>query len=854
MYQNISFSRKDDLDKMKRVINDFKNNELILNAFYNSWIDTLVITSKDIHTGNKIIRWYEKPKVPIYLSKPDKVNKEHEEYAAKENLDLYYVPYKWREYEIARLLEIYDFADRVKSGAIERGHIHLDKRCFGTDLHIEDIVLKEYFKFCLSKDENGSLTVDFPKVDKFHLGGLDIETDIMVSDEPSEQPVIANTAIDNRSWKIKTVCLINEKYNGQKEIMENPEQFKIDFKKELIDHINKIDMDIDDPGKKKKTEESMIKTILEMVDRLDLDLSFSNDERDVIAEPVKFLMNNQNPDFVYIYNAKFDIDHMRMRSEKLKMDYDSLFKFQDKEAWTIFAYKNDDSDPKRRKHFYNANNPTKIVDQLLQYAQLRRSKLFASYSLAAVTQREIGVGKLDYTKITNYIGEFPYVDFKMFLIYNIIDVFIMLVLDHFTNDCYSQVYTRLNLCTEWGRIATPMARTTSVFDTLADIQGYISGNELNSRFLRLGKKRLEKIKKSNINLYNIIMQLKAADVDDPDDNPYRIKGGEVADPNKIDRSLSDVQIHDINVKNVRKLTNCADLDALAMYPNNIIANNGSKTTLIGILNSINGREGDNLPQTAALSLLNENIVSIGHNFFDTLTAEELIKDYYKVKPKYKKRLEEIEGFCEGNVLLKNSPFLNDYKKLIKALYKTRYDQKDKDAGAPKFNNYFFSNDSNKIKLSYYDTLIEMELEGELTFNQQLGIPGKGFICGRLLTKESILENHNHEYINMIPENMSYNLGNRIYTDVIPEEDIRNLTIAKSKPYVLKLGDESVDILDRLLFWNNNLAITPLSVNVYEIYGNNGQISKNTLLVKFNCSYNVGKTKLHVTQSMFIYRR
>ena len=351
------------------------------------------------------------------------------------------------------------------------------------------------------------------------------------------------------------------------------------------------------------------------------------------------------------------------------------------------------------------------------------------------------------------------------------------------------------------------------------------------------------------------MQLKAADVDNPDDNPYRIKGGEVADPNKIDRSLSDVQIHDINVKNVRKLTNCADLDALAMYPNNIIANNGSKTTLIGILNSINGRDGDNLPQTAALSLLNENIVSIGHNFFDTLTAEELIKDYYKVKPKYKKRLEEIEGFCEGNVLLKNSPFLNDYKKLIKALYKTRYDQKDKDAGAPKFNNYFFSNDSNKIKLSYYDTLIEMELEGELTFNQQLGIPGKGFICGRLLTKELILENHNHEYIKyMIPENMNYNLGNRIYTDVIPEEDIRNLTIAKSKPYVLKLGNDSVDILDRLLFWDNNLAITPLNVNVYEVYGNNGQISKNTLLVKFNCSYNVGKVKLNVTQSMFIYRR
>ena len=266
------------------------------------------------------------------------------------------------------------------------------------------------------------------------------------------------------------------------------------------------------------------------------------------------------------------------------MDYPSLFQYKDQPVCTSFIYNSTDPDPTKREHYYNSRNPTKILDQLLVYYQLRRSSNFSKYSLDATAKRELGVGKLDYSMHCNYIGDFPYVAYKHFLMYNIIDIFMMLCLDKVTNDTFSQVYSRFNLCTEWGRVAKPLARTTNVFDNLWKAQGFIPANEINSIFVWLTKDKLNRLKEKSPDLYNVVAQLKEANVpkDQKDKNPYRIKGGCVSSPNKIDPSIKENKVYKIPIKTYNHFEAAADDDATAMYPSNTEANNGSKSTLLGV--------------------------------------------------------------------------------------------------------------------------------------------------------------------------------------------------------------------------------------------------------------------------------
>ena len=272
---------------MQRVLKDFSHDRIIINTHYMYSSDTLIVVFKNIHTGKKTIREYKKPKVPVYIL--NQKTDSYLEFAPKKNLTGHMVSYKWREYQIADLLGINNFKYMLSKNLIDKRDVYLDKRLFGSDTNIEDLVMKEFFKFCLTRDKDNNVMIDFPKIDHFHIGGLDIETDINVSDEREEQPVIANTAIDNKTWKVVTTCLINNEYSGQKEVMENIEGFKEDFKKTLYDHIENINIDEDDPGKKAKIEKQMKELIHSMADQLSLDVSFTNDEREVIRRPTEFL-------------------------------------------------------------------------------------------------------------------------------------------------------------------------------------------------------------------------------------------------------------------------------------------------------------------------------------------------------------------------------------------------------------------------------------------------------------------------------------------------------------------------------------------------------------------------------------
>ena len=65
-----------------------------------------------------------------------------------------------------------------------------------------------------------------------------------------------------------------------------------------------------------------------MIEQLDMTIRFTNEEKDMIEDVNRYVFEEVNPDFLYIYNAVYDIEQQRMRSEQLGIHFEGLFKYK----------------------------------------------------------------------------------------------------------------------------------------------------------------------------------------------------------------------------------------------------------------------------------------------------------------------------------------------------------------------------------------------------------------------------------------------------------------------------------------------------------------------------------------------
>ena len=833
---------------MQRLKSIFKEDELLLSTIYERENDILTMVLKNVNTGNKRLITLPNPKVPIYITK-EKNPKEYKEFCNIKDLEIRYVNEKYREWNIARELNIKNFNELVKENKMEAKDIYLNKRLFSSDIDLVDNVIREYTKFFTHPTEDGYFKTDLPLVEEFHIGGLDIETDIMISDKMEEQPVIVNTYVDGKDWTVYTKCLINENYNGQKEMMEDIEGFKVKLQKVLHEHIENINLGDDSADIEKA---NMIKEMIkEKLDKLKYNITFTNKEEEVIKDVCNHIFSDINPDFLLIYNASFDINQMMTRYEALGKNPNELFRCKDLNPYVYINTKNMNYDLTKRIHHFDLRNPTKIIDQMLLYYQLRRAKNYAKYSLDATSNRELGVGKLDYSKFCNYIGDFPYVKYDYFVIYNIIDILVMLFLDLITRDIYSIVYKRFNMCTEWGKIAKSLERTTNIFDMYYQLQGFIPCCNTNERFINLDSENAKRISASNEGLGRVISQLKevakfANKDEDRSKNPYRVEGGLVSSPNLISDSIKENATYKIPIKTYNKFESCADLDATSMYPMNTIANNCSKSTLVGKIIKIGDNEDKNIGRLSALSIINKNITNIGSNFLNLPSIHEIIKDYHKIDSTIAKKNSLFYNTEEEIQIddVTHKKAVNDIKKLWRTLYNTKYDKKDSDAGNPSNNKLFMTSDNNEIEFSYYSTKIN--LISNIPFNEVLNIKGKGFICGNL--KKDIITNMNDEYREaLIPKKEVFTTTLK-KEGILSIEEIENIKKAKRIIYTLSLDDYKIDMVDRLLF-----ADIKININIsYKIYDINED--SNLFKLEFISKYETKNIAVDIKQSMICFKK
>ena len=88
-----------------------------------------------------------------------------------------------------------------------------------------------------------------------------------------------------------------------------------------------------------------------------------------------------------------------------------------------------------RCDFADISSYTTYLDQMILYISRRKGQHATdSYSLDTIGGYECGVKKLDYHDITTNIAKFPYLDFKRFWLYNMIDVIVQVCLEAQTGD------------------------------------------------------------------------------------------------------------------------------------------------------------------------------------------------------------------------------------------------------------------------------------------------------------------------------------------------------------------------------------------------------------------------------------
>ena len=99
-------------------------------------------------------------------------------------------------------------------------------------------------------------------------------------------------------------------------------------------------------------------------------------------------------------------------------------------------------DQRNYNDFANRGDYTNIscnpvwMDQMIQFCSRRKAKMgsFSSFKLDDIGFSEAKVKKLDYSHITDNLSELPYLDYKTFVLYNIMDVIVQKCIEAKAND------------------------------------------------------------------------------------------------------------------------------------------------------------------------------------------------------------------------------------------------------------------------------------------------------------------------------------------------------------------------------------------------------------------------------------
>ena len=487
--------------------------------------DFISILYKDLDTGKKGNHIIYEPEYTYYLFKDKEKKLTHNHFFMDKNkLTPITVKYTDIEKSIAENtgnLDIFYDNIRNRNSAANR-KIHRIKEVFGSDMYIED-----YYRYLFNLEYKN----DICPINKSYL---DIEADTinMMGDfpEPGECPINAIVFLDERT-KSCYQLLLN---NPQNPLIDEYHKY-ISTDKGLSDL---KDFVIKSVGEKKSRKYK--------VNELEYHVYFYDTEYDLLKSMFE-IIRHTDPDFITPWNMAFDLNYIYHRI--LKLGYDTFDIFHDKDIKEPFYYFYIDTrnynDYAERGDFVSMSSKNVWVDAMIQFASRRKGRgQFNSFKLDAIGEQIAGVKKLDYSHITTKLEMLPYLDYKVFSWYNIMDVIVEMCIESCTGDIDYLFTKSLMNNTRYCKAHRQSGYLTNKFNKKFDEYGYVLGNNIN----KWNEKPTEKY-----------------------------PGAMVGDPTNV---RGDCLIT-LNGTMVLVCNNVIDFDYTSLYPSIMLENNLAPNTQIG---------------------------------------------------------------------------------------------------------------------------------------------------------------------------------------------------------------------------------------------------------------------------------
>lgn len=548
----------------------------------NKWADDFInIVYKDNNTGVKHHQIISKPDYEYYIAK-DNIQLDHNLlFIEKENVDKIIVPYSDLLKDIAeRTNRERFFYDNLRTGNPKTNQkLHTMYNVFNSDMNIED-----HYRFRFGKTYQNKPI--FPLTKAY----FDIEADTinMIGDFPEmgECPINAISYIFGN--KATSFLLRNP---------DNPliEEFEKSIDQDLFNELNQFI--IDNVGGIKQAEKFN-------VHNLEYEFVFYDDEVNLIMDLFK-LINLNEPDFLLAWNMAFDIPYIIERLKKLGIDPRDIMCHpsfaKNERVVEYFIDERHKSEYEARGDRYDISSHTVYLDQLIHFASRRKGQAqFPNFKLDTAGSIIAKVRKLDYSHITTELSKLPYLNYKVFVFYNIMDTIVQKCIEEKVKDI-DYIYTKCltnNTRYDKGHRQTVYLTNRATKDFYND--GFIIGNNIN--------KQAKKI------------EFEGALVGDPTHNS----------------DYSKVKLYN-QILNIAK--NMLDFDYKALYPSCALQDNMESNTIIGKIEIPNKVYEYENPFNKKLyersgnyieDLISENIIEFCHRWLHYASFMEWIDDlnYY----------------------------------------------------------------------------------------------------------------------------------------------------------------------------------------------------------------------------------
>lgn len=556
--------------------------------------DFIIIVYRDNKTGITKHKTIFKPDYIYYKLNDDQEQTDYPKlFIEKEKVHPISVPYIDLESSIAKETGNEEFykTNLYNHNKAENKKLHMCTNIFFSDSNIES-----HYRFRFDQ-----LYTNEP-LDSLKKGYLDIEIDNKYScaelGDPSDSPINCVSFFDDNINKIYTFLLKNKKNPLIQDFENQLKTHKFGYKQIREFIINAVG------GEERAQFFNIINT--------QYDIRFYDNEIDLLID-LFATIHKAKLDIVGTWNGSaFDIDFIIKRICYLGYDPADIMCDQ---SWDIKVVANvvdtrNINNPAERGDYTFISGNTIFMDQFIQYASKRKSKIgsYASLKLDAIGELEAGVRKLDYSHITHNISDLPYLNFIIFTLYNMMDVVVLKCIEKIANDFDYIVSKCIVNNTPYNK---GHRQTTYLVNRMAKDwfnKGYVIGN--------------------NINKWN--------------QKPPKFIGALVHDPTKTNNF---VKLR-INGRPIDVIDNMQDYDFKSLYPSITGESNIASNTQIGkieIPNKIYKNEnayniiGYSRSGEFIENKVTDNIIEFCHRWFHLGSVQDLIKEVDK-------RMQESNGY------------------------------------------------------------------------------------------------------------------------------------------------------------------------------------------------------------------